>query len=264
MKLMNTQNKPNMHIPQKYNHRGDDTEEVVLNVNAEYILPKKAKPPDRNNPESKLRRRAGKNVLSDNRVWFKQVLVEAIKQTSNRGRKTVYDDNSSSSRRAPSSPKEKCVAGASSRVLVSEAPGWYLITSVNERGDQICQIFPRICVLPRCDFQRPVAPPYKPTTDHGSLLNDPCKATAHDTCGAMSCCVRKQSNYARTSYCIVHVQPCRPNFGKSGQRVHQKLIFARHQIISLIADEPLPPQEREKTLLHSDLPPWIHREQGRL
>ena len=73
--------------------------------------------------------------------------LETITQTSNQGGKTVYDDNSSSSRRAPSSPKEKCVAGASSRVLVSEAPGWYLITSVNERGDQTCQIFPRIFVL---------------------------------------------------------------------------------------------------------------------
>ena len=82
-KLMDTQNKPNERVQEKYNHRGEDTEEVVKNVNAEYVLPKKAKPPDRDNPESKLRRRAGKNVLSDNRVWFKQVLVEAIKQTNN-------------------------------------------------------------------------------------------------------------------------------------------------------------------------------------
>ena len=67
-KLMDTQNKPNERVQEKYNHRGEDTEEVVNNVNAEYVLPKKAKPPDRYNPESKLRRRACRNMPSDNRV----------------------------------------------------------------------------------------------------------------------------------------------------------------------------------------------------
>ena len=82
-KLMDTQHKPNERVQVNYNHRGDDTEEVARKVNAEYVLPKKAKPPDRDNSKFTLRRRADKHVLPDNKVWFKQVLVEAIKQTSN-------------------------------------------------------------------------------------------------------------------------------------------------------------------------------------
>ena len=44
---MDTQYKPNERVQVNYNHRGDDTEEVARKVNAEYMLPKKAKPPDR-------------------------------------------------------------------------------------------------------------------------------------------------------------------------------------------------------------------------
>ena len=59
---MDTQNKPNAQVQKKYNHRGEDTEEVVKNVNAGLVIPKNAKPPDWDNPEFKLKRRASRQV----------------------------------------------------------------------------------------------------------------------------------------------------------------------------------------------------------
>ena len=70
---------------------------------------------------------------------YKHESVDTIMQTTNQVWKMVYDDTSSPARRAPFTPKKKCVAGASSRVLVSEAPGWYLIKGVLASGVPSCR-----------------------------------------------------------------------------------------------------------------------------
>ena len=76
----------------------------------------------------------------------------------------AHYDTLSPAPRAPSSPKEKRVAGAPSHVLVSEAPGWYLIMDLDESGDQTCLNSSRLPGRPRrIHLQRPETYPDKPT-----------------------------------------------------------------------------------------------------
>ena len=113
-------------------HHGKETEGVARVKYAVPFLRRPIEPPERGD--------------------YKQELVDTIMQTTNQVGKMVYDDTSSPARRAPFTPKKKCVAGASSRVLVSEAPGWYLITSVEERGDQSCLTPSRLFVSLQCNY----------------------------------------------------------------------------------------------------------------
>ena len=118
-------------------HYGEETEGVERIKFAVPVLRRPTEPPERE---------------------CQQDLVDTFKQTTNLVGTMVYEDTSATALRAPSTPKEKCVAGASSRVLVSEAPGWYLIKGVVERGVPCCRTPPRLFVSLRSYAQRPMAP----------------------------------------------------------------------------------------------------------
>ena len=124
-------------------HQGDDTVGVATGKYAAPSIKRPIEPPER--------------------VCHRQELEGSIRRTTpNQAIKMAHFDTLSPAPRAPSSSKEKRVAGASSHVLVSEAPGWYLIMEVDERGGQTCPTSLKLPGKPRnVHLQRPQTHPDK-------------------------------------------------------------------------------------------------------